>query len=937
VANEVKILVTGQNTAKGPVADARRDVQQLKKDVDAIPDKKTIKVAVDDAGAKDAVGKLATAVEIAARRAVKARDDEQAAIGRVQVAELRLKEVKDKGTASTSQLAAATNTLTNARNALSRAQGETLRTTESLITAQVRLANAQAGMGDSAAPSGRAFDVSVLTRGVTSEMKSAGITAGAAFAGGLGSGMSSAGAAGFFIALAAMAQSSNQQMAESYSQLWNQVKNQVRDASDVLADDFIAGAEQLGRTMNTLKPQLAAGFAAAQPAVEDLVDGTDRLARQALPGVVTGAKAAHLATGGLADGMDHAGRGVAKFFTESAQGAAAGGDAFRAFGQIVERLGEFAGRILADLANSSVQMWPAVTGAVDATAGAVENLADHALPGLASGAAMSLNALTLLLNLVNLLIGALGPAAPAVLTFLTALKLLDMVSFGGVHGRWDSFKRSIGDAPGVAGKAKAGFVGLASTLGPVGVLAGVAAIGLDAFSRSQQRAAEREHTLSAALRESKGAIDDNVKAKLASMAADDGYLAAADKLGISAKTFTDALAGNKQALDLVNGAMENAKQQLNELSGEEIRGGGGGGRAKAINKIRFALENNQSALAGAAENERLYADATNNSTAANSALKQSIDMLQETLAGLADKNLAYRNAVNATADAQRAADDALKEHGKKSEEYGDALRGVEGAMIRQATAARDMAVASSTATTEAGKAGEGQRAYAAEVIKMAAAAGEAAPPALRQMISGLSATELAAAGATSTISKTGETVYHLPGGKTITIAADDQASARARAIEAQIAALKNKTVEITVNERHNLFINRYIRESAPGSMPLSQGRLAAGGPVRGGGVGSAQSGGARHGLTEVNEMGLELGRTQRGDLRELETGMTVVPAGQSAQIMAAANGGRGGGGGGGPVQLVLRSSGRRVDDLLMEIFRDAIAAEGGDVQTVLGS
>lgn len=41
--------------------------------------------------------------------------------------------------------------------------------------------------------------------------------------------------------------------------------------------------------------------------------------------------------------------------------------------------------------------------------------------------------------------------------------------------------------------------------------------------------------------------------------------------------------------------------------------------------------------------------------------------------------------------------------------------------------------------------------------------------------------------------------------------------------------------------------------------------------------------------------------------------------------------------GAGPSTLVLRSSGRRVDDMLMELLREAIDRQGGNVQVVLGS
>lgn len=893
------------------------------------------------AAVEDMAADMSESVQRATDRIAKARQVEADQLGRLRVAETRLAEIRADGYAKASQVAAAEEAVAAAHRRVEVAQ-------LSVAAAQRKLNDERAKAVAEAAKeadtdiSGPKFDfssgISRIKAQAISELKSAGITAGAAFAGGLGAGLSTVGAAGFFIAIAAAAQSSNEKVAESYAGLWNQVKNQVRDASDVLADDFIASAEKLGQTMNAIKPQLAAGFAAGQEPLNDLVDGADRLVRQALPGIVTGAQAAHLATKGLADGMDSAGKGVSNFFTESSQGAEAGGEAFRAFGQIVERLGSFAGRILADLANSSVQTWPAVTTAVDSAATAIENLATHALPGLASGAAMSLNTFSLLLNLANSVITVLGPAAPVILNVATALKLLDMVSFGTVQGQWDKFKTSIAEAPGIVGKTKAGFTGLLSTLGPIGVAAGIAAIGLDALSSQQQRAASRQAALNQAFRESKGAIDDTVRSTVAKIAADEDMFRKASMLGIQGKTLVDALLGEKQALDSVNGALNNVLVGHEGLSASEVMNSDTAKEhANAAYDLKNALANQSSEMGKAVSNAQQYANATGQGAQANAALKKSIEDLQNVLAGLADKNLAYRNSVDATEDAQRAAADALKEHGVKSEEYSDAVRGVESAMLGQANAARDMATTTSTASTEAEKAAEGQRAYAAEVVKMATAAGQSAPPALRQMISGLSNAELAALGASREIKATGETVIRLPDGKTMVIAANDQASHKAEQVQAQLAALKDKWITIGVNQ---VTVFRTIYEnSAPGSQPFSQGRKAKGGWVHGPGTTTSDSVPMLLSnrefvvrASEAQKNGPILEAINKGeDLRGLVDGppaamtaMRTAVASTVAQSTA-------------PSRVVLENhlsiSGREIIDVVQKEIR----TRGGDVQKVIGT
>jgi hypothetical protein len=101
-------------------------------------------------------------------------------------------------------------------------------------------------------------------------------------------------------------------------------------------------------------------------------------------------------------------------------------------------------------------------------------------------------------------------------------------------------------------------------------------------------------------------------------------------------------------------------------------------------------------------------------------------------------------------------------------------------------------------------------------------------------------------------------------------------------------------------------------------------RNAAGGAV----VGHAAEGGARGGPTLVNERGPELGRTQRGDLMDLQGGMTVVPAGQSAMMAAAAAGGRGGGGGI-TIDNRIIIDGREMKRWVTEAVRDEVQSKAG--------
>jgi hypothetical protein len=79
-------------------------------------------------------------------------------------------------------------------------------------------------------------------------------------------------------------------------------------------------------------------------------------------------------------------------------------------------------------------------------------------------------------------------------------------------------------------------------------------------------------------------------------------------------------------------------------------------------------------------------------------------------------------------------------------------------------------------------------------------------------------------------------------------------------------------------------------------------------------------GGIGGGLTMVGERGRELVR--------LPQGSTVIPNGTTESMLA--------GGGGGRAVIEIRSSGSRVDDMLLELLRNAVKVRGGNVQLVLG-
>ena len=209
--------------------------------------------------------------------------------------------------------------------------------------------------------------------------------------------------------------------------------------------------------------------------------------------------------------------------------------------------------------------------------------------------------------------------------------------------------------------------------------------------------------------------------------------------------------------------------------------------------------------------------------------------------------------------------------------------------------------------------------------ELADSVGGYASPAFVDLVKKMSDSQLAALGVTRTMDGLGRTVLTLPGGKQIVI---DTNSGR---VISDLAGVRNSVNSLPTQKFFTYFMDTVVRGPGPGTANLPMPFRASGGAA----VGHAAEGGPRSGLTHVNEQGPELLRTQRGDLRSLQSGQTVVPAGQSAMIAAAAAGG-GGIGGGGPIVINLILDRRTLGTATVDVLREKARTQaGGDITRLL--
>ncbi len=206
-----------------------------------------------------------------------------------------------------------------------------------------------------------------------------------------------------------------------------------------------------------------------------------------------------------------------------------------------------------------------------------------------------------------------------------------------------------------------------------------------------------------------------------------------------------------------------------------------------------------------------------------------------------------------------------------------------------------------------------------------------ASPKFVEMVGHMSDTQLAAYGVERQMDNTGQAVYTLPGGKKITI------DTNTGQVISDLSGVRNSVNNLPTQKWFNYYINTVLTGDTGSLNSLTgalRGRNAHGGAV----VGHAAEGGARGGMTMVNEQGGEVARTQRGDLVDLQSGVTIETAGRTAALQAAAGGGQAGGGGGpgGVVQINLNLDRRVLQTVVVDLTRDAVSTRGGNVQSVLG-
>lgn len=325
--------------------------------------------------------------------------------------------------------------------------------------------------------------------------------------------------------------------------------------------------QQYAQTLSVLKDNLAQLEHSAASGFLGPFNAAVMQAQKSIPGLNTEVKGFASITGDVAghvlNGLVGGFRTLQPLFQQIAVMADHGAASFDRWANSSDGLGKF---------GASAASWlPKVTS----TLGDVAQAIGHIVSSLGPLGGTSLTILSTLANVINSLpvpvITALATAFIAVRTASMGLSAITSI-VSGVGTALQKLGAQSAGATGLLSKVGAGGTGVAAGLGLMGGAAAIGAfalvgltVALQSNAKAHQENVQYVNSFADALRQSKGAVDENVASTAANILVQNGWIAAGKKVGLSAGTMTQAVLGNKGAMDQVNEAFRKAGQGMSPI------------------------------------------------------------------------------------------------------------------------------------------------------------------------------------------------------------------------------------------------------------------------------------------------------------------------------------------------------------------------------------
>lgn len=516
----------------------------------------------------------------------------------------------------------------------------------------------------------------------------------AGFVAGLGGafvGMGAAGMLAFKGITAEMKSGSDEGLV--YSSLMSTLKDDLASLEQTAAHGVLTGFESAVSSVDNAMPSLTSE-------VDILSQGLGQVAGITLDGLTAGFQAVNPLINeaqsyivGLANEWDqwiHSG-GLAQWASDAERVFPLVSDTLGTLGQTVLRLvGD-----LAPLGTGMIQMIDAAAHAADVLSQVV-GPALHAVGTIATDLGGPLTAGAAVAGLVAFNFTAVSTAVNKA-TF-------GMVDLGGVQAaataKQIAYNAALADGATAADALAAGETAAKDASGPVGlaVTAVSAVVGglvaaLGSAAPAADGAASAEASYASALQASNGALNDQIRAVVAANLASGGYLQIAKSLGVDLPTLTDAVLGNKSAMDSVNATI-NANGMVTYKNG--IRGTGTevtklSGEAQ---DLKNAIDGQNGAL-GSAEDQYKATHAaiggtvsvTQQLTAAQNAATAAATTLQSALSSLGNVNMSEAQAQIAYKQSVADTTATIKKNGATLDENTQKGRDNQSALLNMAKSA----------------------------------------------------------------------------------------------------------------------------------------------------------------------------------------------------------------------------------------------------------
>ena len=316
-----------------------------------------------------------------------------------------------------------------------------------------------------------------------------------------------------------------------------------------------------------------------------------------------------------------------------------------------------------------------------------------------------------------------------------------------------------------AASARGAMRGAAGVLaGPWGLAIGAGITALGIFSAKHAEGKKRVEDMTEAIKADSGALGENARAQAVSVLTANGAIAAAERLGISLETVTDAALGSPAAQDALSASLD----QYAVSATQAMNAGRGGATALTLQQqaaimLTNATDSQANATVLATEGARRQAEAMGGATyaayqlgsaqsdtaadtkALNDEIAKQIGLLEDQATAaldVADAEQRYRDDMRDAKEKLDALNDAVRKHGESSkaaklaqEAYDQSIRDATRSAIDAARKTRDKAVADAEAAGSADSAATANAAYRTELDKLRDKAKKGS--ALRKNLNGL--------------------------------------------------------------------------------------------------------------------------------------------------------------------------------------------------------